>query len=71
VRSVAEGIVVYIYPEKQKTDTQLAEAVANAHSNGIPLWWQKRMSMHCKKVEVQFKNKRATIKYSCANCKYY
>ncbi|TLV02430.1 BON domain-containing protein [Dyadobacter luticola] len=30
VKAVAEDIVVRIYPEKQKTDTELAEAVANA-----------------------------------------
>lgn len=47
VKAVAEDIVVHIYPEKQKTDTELAEAVANA------LKWHSAVTSEKIKIKVE------------------
>jgi osmotically-inducible protein OsmY len=47
VKAVAEDIVVHIYPDQQKTDTELAEAVANA------LKWHSAITSEKIKIKVE------------------
>lgn len=47
VKAVAEDIVVHVYPENQKTDTELAEAVANT------LKWHSAVASEKIKIKVE------------------
>ncbi|WP_439585620.1 BON domain-containing protein [Dyadobacter bucti] len=47
VKAIAEDIIVHVYPEKQKTDTELAEAVANA------LEWHSAVATEKIKIKVE------------------
>ncbi|WP_374760205.1 BON domain-containing protein [Dyadobacter pollutisoli] len=47
VKAIAEDIIVHVYPENQKTDTELAEAVANA------LEWHSAVATEKIKIKVE------------------